>query len=74
MMRGVSSFSVGTIAGREPVAIECGAALDITDFTLLGENAETAGEFFDHPFFPGSQAGEIDLRGGEVDAPIFRLL
>ncbi len=33
--------------------------------------AEAAGELLDHAFFPRAQAGDVDLRVGEVDAPIF---
>ncbi len=51
-----------------------GAALDVGDFALLGENAEAAGEFLDYALFPRTQARQIDFRRGEIDAPVFRLL
>ena len=97
-MRGVSSFNVGTIAGREPVAmmmrskvsdscdavglrdaqrrrvLERGAALHVVHLALLRENAESAGELLDDIFFPRTQARQIDLRRGELDAPIFGLM
>ncbi len=98
IMRGVSSFNVGTIAGRDPVAMtirskvsdssepsafvtrkrrgifECSAPLHVVNFALLREHAQAARKFLDYAFLPRAQAGEIDLRRSELDAPVLGLM
>ena len=43
--------------------------LDVLDFSLLGQQAQAAGELLDHPVLEGAQAVQIDLGCGELDAP-----
>ena len=77
MMRSKVSDSVAAVGFRDTQrggVFKRGSALDVMDLALLGENAEAAGELLDHAFFPGAQAGQIDLRRGELDSPVFCLM